>query len=157
MAVTFALIVLAAGLFSNIDVFDLPSVVVPGIEPNEMGEIVVAFLLVLPALVVDHIIARQRAHEANAHETKLMAEQLRVLQVTVRTVQDIVNNNLNQLQLLRFEAEGHVSADTVALFDGALQDTAAQLKALGNMAVFAEKPMAVGLGLDISTNGHRGS
>ena len=148
VTLAFALVVLTIGLFSNINVFELPSVVIPGIEPTEMGEIVIAFLLVIPALFVDHIVARQRAHE---HQ--LLAEQLRVVLVTMRTVQDIVNNNLNQLQLLRFEAEGHVSENTLALFDGALQDTAAQLTALGNMAVFAEKPMESGSGLDILQKG----
>jgi hypothetical protein len=143
-----ALIVLAVGLFSNIDVFELPSVVIPGIEPSEMGEIVTAFLLVIPALVVDHIVARQRAHE---HE--LVAEQLRVVLVTMRTVQDIVNNNLNQMQLLRLEAEGHVSDEILTLFDEAVRNTAAELTELGNMKVFAEKAMAAGSGLDVSPRG----
>ena len=33
--------------------------------------------------------------------------------------------------------------------DAALRDTAAELTALGNMEVFAEKPMASGPGLDV--------
>ena len=143
VTLAFALIVLAIGLFGNIDVFELPSVSIPGIEPGEMGEIVTAMLLVIPAFFVDYIVARQRAHEAH-----LRAEQLRVLQVTMRTVQDIVNNNLNQLQLLRMEAEGHVSEDTLRLFDEALRDTATELTELGNMRAFAEKPMAAGSGLE---------
>ena len=64
---------------------------------------------------------------------------MRVVLVTMRTVQDIVNNNLNQLQLPRFEAEGHVSNDTPTLFDDAFKDTAAQLMALGNIEVFARR------------------
>ena len=65
-----------------------------GIEPNESDAIVIAFLLVIPAFFVDRAVARQREHEA-----QLQAEQLRVLRVTRRTVQDIVNNDLNQRQL----------------------------------------------------------
>jgi hypothetical protein len=68
------------------------------------------------------------------------------------TVQDIVNNNLNQLQVLRLEAEGHVAEKTLRLFDDALQDTAARLSALANLEVFAEKPMAGAYGLDFSTS-----
>jgi hypothetical protein len=60
------------------------------------------------------------------------------------------NNNLNQLQLLRLEAEGHVQDETLTLFDETIRDTAAQLTALGNMEVVVEKPMASGLGLDVS-------
>jgi hypothetical protein len=54
-------------------------------------------------------------------------------------------------QLLRLEAEGHVADETLTLFDKAIQNTASQLTALGNMAVFAEKPMESGPGLDVST------
>jgi hypothetical protein len=70
-------------LFSNIDVFELPRVAIPGIQPSEMGEIVTAFLLVIPAFFVDRAVARQRAHEV-----QLQAEQSQVLRVTMRTVQD---------------------------------------------------------------------
>jgi len=84
-------------------------------------------------------------------EAEMQAEQLRVLRVTMRTVQDIVNNNLNQLQLLRIEADGRVAADTLRLFAVTIRDTAAQLRALGNVEVFAEKTMASGSCLDVST------
>jgi hypothetical protein len=147
VALALALVVLVSGLFWHINVFELPGVDIIGIEETEAGEIGIAFLLVIPASFVDRVVARQRALEA-----QLQAEQLRVLQVTMRTVQGIVNNNLNQLQLLRLEAKGHVSNETLTLFDKALEDTAVQLTALGNMKVFAEKPMATGQGLDISTS-----
>jgi signal transduction protein with GAF and PtsI domain len=88
------------------------------------------------------------------YEAQLQTERLRVVQVTMRTVQDIVNNCLNQLQLLRLHAEGHVPQESVQLFDQAVKDAAARLTALGNMEVFAEKPMEVGSGLDV--HGHRG-
>jgi hypothetical protein len=101
----------------------------------------VPLLLVIPAFFVDRVIARQKK-----------AEQLRVLRVTMLTVQDIVNNNLNQLQVLRFEAEGHVPEETLRLFDDALQDTAMRLSAIANMEVFAEKPTAGTNGLDFSTS-----
>jgi hypothetical protein len=70
--------------------------------------------------------------------------------VTMRTVQDIVNNNLNQLQLLRLEADGHVSDETLRLFDATIVDTAAQLTALGNLELYAEKPMESGPGVDLN-------
>jgi hypothetical protein len=98
--------------------------------------------LIIPAFFVDRVIARQKK-----------AEQLRVLRVTMLTVQDIVNNNLNQLQVLRLEAEGHVPEETLTLFDDALRDTAARLSALANMEIFAEKPMAGAYGLDVSHAG----
>jgi hypothetical protein len=146
-AIVLAFAVLLAAVFWNIDVFELPGVNILGIEQSEAGEIALAFLLIVPAFFADqHIMARQIRHEA-----QLQLEQLRVLRVTTRTVHDIVSNNLNQLQLLRLEAEGHVSTKTVRLFDGTLEDIATQLTALGNMAVFAERPMAMGSAFDVSS------
>ena len=147
VALALALMVLVAASLWKIDVFEMPGLNIVGIEHSEIGQIIIAFLLIIPALFIDRVVSRQRMHEA-----QIRAEQLRVLHVTIRTVQDIVNNNLNQLQLLRFEAEGHVPAETLTLFDATILDTAAQLTALGNMKVFAEKPMAAGSGLDPGTS-----
>ena len=81
-------------------------------------------------------------------EAQLQAERLRVVQVTMRTVHNIVNNCLNQLQLLRLDAEGHVPQESLTLFDEAIHSASAQLKALGDMEEFTEKRMEIGMGLD---------
>ena len=91
----------------------------------------------------------ERERLETEHDAKFRAEQLRVVQVTMRTVHDIVNNCLNQLQLLRFDAEGHVPEESLAFFDAAIEDTAAKLKALGDLETFAEKQMASGVGLSL--------
>ena len=87
-------------------------------------------------------------------EKRLQAGQLRVVHVTMRTVQDIVNNCLNQIQLLRLDAEGLVPEESLVLFDVAIQETSARLKALGDLKVFAEKHMAAGGGIDVSGSSH---
>jgi signal transduction protein with GAF and PtsI domain len=81
-------------------------------------------------------------------EAHLQAERLRVVHVTMRTVHDIVNNCLNQLQILRLHAEGHVPEESLTQFDQAIHSASAQLKALGDMQEFAEKRMEIGTGLD---------
>jgi len=68
----------------------------------------------------------------------------------MQMVRDTVNDNLNQFTRLRLEAEGHVSEDTLTLFDNALRDTAAELTALGSTESFAEKPKASGPGVNVS-------
>jgi signal transduction protein with GAF and PtsI domain len=83
------------------------------------------------------------------HEIQLQAERLRVVQVTMRSVEDIVNNCLNQLQLVRMDAEGHLPEESLELFDRVVQETTSKLRALGAMERFAEKPMAIGMGLDV--------
>ena len=150
VALALALMVLVLALFWDIDVFELPGINIGGIERTEIGEIAMAFLLVIPAFFVDYVVARQRTHEA-----QIQTEKLRVLRVTVRTVQDIVNNSLNQLQLIRLEAEGRVPDETLTLFDETIQNTAAQLRALGTIEVFAEKPMPSGPVLDVSAQSGR--
>jgi K+-sensing histidine kinase KdpD len=83
-------------------------------------------------------------------DNALKAERLRVVHVTMRTVQDVVNNSLNQLQGLRLEAEGHVPAESLAAFDATIQGTFEKLTALGNLRTYAEKRMEIGDGLDDS-------
>ena len=137
--------VLSVASVWDISRFDLPGVEAIGIDRSETDAIVIAFLLIIPAFLADRATTSQRMRE-----TQLLDERLRVLRVTMRTVQDIVNNSLNQLQLLRLEAEGHVSDDTLTLFDRTIQDTALQLTALGNLTIFVEKPMGTGPGVDVN-------
>jgi PAS domain S-box-containing protein len=92
---------------------------------------------------------KMQEHQTQERQAK-RAEQLRVVHVTMRTVQDIVNNCLNQIQLLRLDAEGFVPEESLRLFDEAIQDTTTRLKELGNLQVFAEKQMAIGSGLDVT-------
>ncbi len=82
------------------------------------------------------------------HEAQLQAERLRVVHMTMRTVQDIVNNCLNQLQILRMDAEGLVPDSSLALFDEAIDTAVAKVRALANLQVFAEVPMGIGPGID---------
>jgi hypothetical protein len=143
VALTLAFLVLLAGVFWNIDIFELPGVSIIGIEQSEIGEIAIAFLLVIPAFFVDRVMARQRAHQS-----QLQAEQLRVLRMTMRTVQDIVGNALMSLYLFRAEAEPNVSAQSLDQFDRIIADTAAKLKAISDLEIVVETRMSAGSGID---------
>ncbi len=66
----------------------------------------------------------------------------------MRTVQDIVNNLLNGLQLVHIEAEGQLPADMQALIDNVIQEAAVKLKSLGDLETVEEKEMAIGQGID---------
>jgi hypothetical protein len=80
--------------------------------------------------------------------TNLHTEQLRVLRMTMRTVQDIVSNALMSLYAFREEAEPHVSPRALELFDHIVADTAVRLQTIGNLENVAEKPMVMGMGID---------
>jgi len=154
-AVVFAVIVVLAALIGDINLIEMPISAINRIEQHEVDDVVTAFVLIIVALVIDNIRAARREkrkarRQAEQRKAEQQAEQLRVVHVTMHTVQDIVNNCLNQLQLLRVDAEGLVSEESVRLFDEAIQETSAKLNALGDLEVFAEKGMAVGSGLDVS-------
>lgn len=125
-------------------------------SPPELPRLSMLIFRAAAIAVIAIVFARQAEYERELrhdmqrrHELELRAEQLRVVQVTMRSVEDIVNNTLNQLQLLRLEADGLVPEETVASFDGAIRDASAKLKQLSELHAFAEKQMAIGTGLDV--------
>jgi hypothetical protein len=112
-------------------------------EPYDVDDFVVV-LLMSGGLVVDVMIAsrgRKRALE-------IQEQRLRVFKVTMRTVHDIVNHYLNNLQLFRLESETALPAESIALFDQLLHDTATELQVLGNLDDTPEPLMASGPGID---------
>ena len=143
LAVVLSIIALLAALIGHINLIQWPLDFLDRIEHNEIDDVITSFVLVIVAFIVDQVLAARRAR----HETGLQAERLRIVKVTMRTVQDIVNNCLNGLQLVRFEAEGHVVQESLTLFDEAIQQTSAKLQRLGDLEAYAENQMAAGSGL----------
>jgi hypothetical protein len=141
---TAAVAVILAAMIWNIDLIEVPFGLLNRIEKNEFDEILVSIVLVIVAFVVDQIVISRRAE----HESGLDKERLRVVQVTMRTVQDVVNNCLNQMQLLRMDAEDLVSPKSLTIFDSAIQETSVKLRALGDLKAYAEKHLEIGIGLD---------
>lgn len=84
------------------------------------------------------------------HALEVQEERLKVLQATMRTVHDIVNNFLLSLQLFQLKAEQKNALDpeSLALMDSITQDTAAKLKKLSDLNSTPEKEMGSGIGID---------
>ena len=97
--------------------------------------------------VLRDITARKRAID------EIQLQRLRVFKATIRTVQDIVNNLLSNLQLVHFEAENQLPPEMLALVDRIVEEAAAKLKALGDLETVKEKEMAMGLGIDYPGSG----
>jgi hypothetical protein len=144
-ALTVAAAVLAAALVGHINLVELPAGLIARIDQYEIDDIVAVLPLIGVAFLFDQILYTRRVNNL----TRLEREQLRVVQVTMRTVQDIVNNGLNQLQLLRFDAEGHVPPESLALFDDAIRETVKSLTALGDLEAYAEQSMVTGAALNV--------
>ncbi len=79
---------------------------------------------------------------------EIQLQRLRVFKATMRTVQDIVNNLLNGLQLVHLEAAGHVPAEVLTVVERAIQEAAVKLTTLSELETVTEKEMALGLGID---------
>jgi PAS domain S-box-containing protein len=104
--------------------------------------------------VARDITGRKRAEaELNRLNDEIQLQRLRVFKATITTVQDIVNNLLNSFQLVRFEAEGQLPAEMLALVDRMVQEAAEKLKTLGDLETVKEKEMAIGLGIEYPGSG----
>lgn len=112
-----------------------------GYEPDEY---VLPGLLILVGLAIDLMTARQRT----LHSITVQAQRLRTLQVTMRTVQDIVNNSLNEIQLVRLAAEGKLDPAHLALMDRVVADTTDKLGQLGALEDTPERMSAAGWMID---------
>jgi hypothetical protein len=138
-------------LVHEIDVLYTLSAVVQvleDLEPYEVDDLVIVLLLMSGGLLVDAMIASRRRKRA----LEIQEQRLRVFKATMRTVHDIVNNYLNNLQLFRLESETLLPAESWALFDQLLHDTATKLQVLGDLDDTPERLMASGPGIDY-TNG----
>jgi two-component system, sensor histidine kinase and response regulator len=95
------------------------------------------------------ITSRKKAEaELKRLNDDIQHQRMRVFKATMRTVQQIVNNLLNTLQLVHLEAEGKLPPELLTLVNGMIQEAAAKLKALGDLETLTEKQMAIGLGID---------
>jgi hypothetical protein len=141
VAVVLAILVLAAALTMDINVFDLNLRLLERLEQSEIDEVLTACVLVFVAFGADQIVVAR----GRKREERLQTERIRIVHVTMRTVQD---NCLTELQLLRLEADGAVSAEALSVFDKSILVTSAKLRALAELKTFAEKQMAIGPGLE---------
>jgi hypothetical protein len=66
----------------------------------------------------------------------------------MRTVQEIVNDLLNGLQLVHAEAESKLPPGMLTLVDRVIQDASRKLKTLGDLQTVKEKEMVMGPGID---------
>jgi PAS domain S-box-containing protein len=82
------------------------------------------------------------------HNEEVEAQRLRIFRATMTTVHDIVNNFLGSMQLIRLDAEGRLSEETLTLFDRLIHETATELRVLGDLEVVREKPMVIGTGIE---------
>jgi PAS domain S-box-containing protein len=99
--------------------------------------------------VLRDITSRKKVEtELKRLNAEIQLQRLRVFRATMRTVQDIVNNLLNGLQVVHLEGEGHLPAEILEMVDRTIQEAAVKLKTLGELETVTEKQMAAGPVID---------
>ena len=139
--------IIVYGFLSDKDVFEYLHGVLEYLEHLEIDEFLIAGMSISAGLLLDLLLNKRQKD----HYIELQEERLRVLRATMMTVQDIVNNFLNNLALFRLEAEDKsaLSESSLQAMDSLIQETSAKLNALGELRGTPEKPMAGGLvGID---------
>ncbi len=147
--VTFFATVLAAILvllsfFAHFDLFALMLEVFAWVKRDEIDKLAVPVAVILAGLFIDRTIVRPREER----EAEIQAQRLRVLKATMRSVHHIVNNFLNSLQLFRLDAEETLPQESLDLLDELVQETAAELRTLGDLEATPEKPTPIGVCID---------
>ena len=95
------------------------------------------------------ITSRKKAEAELARlNEEIQLQRLQVFKATMRTVQDILNNFLNSLQLVHLQAESELPPEMLALVDRLIQEAAVKLKALGDLETIKEKEMGLGQSID---------
>ena len=74
VALVIAITVFLTAIVWHINIFHMPDIHILGIEADEVGEIGLAFLLVIPAFLLDRAVARQRRHEAQVQLERQLAD-----------------------------------------------------------------------------------
>ncbi len=95
-----------------------------------------------------------------AKELEVQEERLKVLKATMRTVQDIVGNFLNNLQLFHMEAEetNALQPESLDLLSSLIQDTSTRLQKLGDLETVNEKQLpGESIGIDYGESTDDGS
>ena len=106
----------------------------------------IGFMRWLPKLIEHEELIRNKL--------KIQEERLRVYSATMRTVHDIVNNFLNNLQVFQLEAEktNALDPESLELMDSIIQQTATKLKNMGKLDSTDVKQMFDGTGINYNVN-----
>ena len=122
-------------------------------------------ILVIWVTAVLTLVQRNKAYELHQErlkniqsirEVEMREEKLKVLKATMRTVQDITGNFLNNLHCFKFEIETNktLSPESVKRLDALILDTSLRIDKLGNLDEIREKRMAGDMmGIDYEHSG----
>ena len=127
----------------HIDVFGKITTFLRYLTRHKLDAIGLCFFLIILGIMVDLV----RLKRAEVHHLEIQRQRLRVMKATMRTVQDIVNNSLTHLLLIKTQIEQKNALDPKSLghIDSIIYETSAKLKKLGDLETTPEKEYGGGI------------
>jgi hypothetical protein len=132
--------------FCNFDIIQFERWFAAATLPHWIDDGVVAVAFV----IIGNSIDRRREKRQRELELLIQANRLSVLKATMRTVQDIMNNFINSMQLVQLEAGDALSPEASALLERITHEATTKLRDLGNLDSVPETEMAVGTGIGLT-------
>lgn len=102
----------------------------------------VLFSALMASLIYGYLCQKEQQRQ-EAEENRLSA-----FRATMRTVQSIFGDFLNNIQFLRSTSEQISPEESSELFDHLIVNARRHLRALSELEEIKEKPMAIGMGID---------
>ena len=129
--------------FINIDLFEYLVAALVKIEALKAEELFLGMVFILTGFLIDMVLFWRR----NIFKRKMNEEKLSTLRSTMTTVQDVVNNFLNNLLYFRFEAEksAALNEETPKVFDDLVSDTAIKLQEIDALEKILKKDFGAGI------------
>jgi hypothetical protein len=136
-----ALALILTACLTNVDLVKVNLSLLDGIENREVDDILSGVALIMAGIALDGWYRRKR------HKAEVEAQKLRTLRATMRTVQDIVNNFLNNLMVFEMAASSEMPDGSRDRLEDLIQETSQKLKALGDLQSVQERVLAIGIGI----------
>ena len=135
-------------LIAALTKIDLVKLNLKFLERHELDDMLVGVTFILVGLAIDRVLSRQSRRKRRQDEIE--AQKLRTLKATMRTVQDIVNNFLNNLMLFEIPTKADMPHGSMDTMEELIQHTSQQLRALGDVESVVEQSLAIGVGIEYS-------
>lgn len=133
----------ALGPMAQASLFESSIQALSRIEMFKTDEILLLAIVLLMGVSIDQTRNYMRQRRKRAADK----DRIQAVRCTMATVHDVVNNALNNLVLIRLEAEKSqaLCPDTLISFDNLIGDTAAKLRQIDELETIAERTLGAGM------------
>jgi len=129
--------------FADYQVFDGVIALLSKLEMVKTHEIILLSLVIVLGVAID----QTRNAVRYRSQRRLDGARLQVVKTTMATVQDIVNNALNNLIFIHIEAEKSqaLSEETLHTFENLISETAEKLRDIDKLEAISERSLGGGI------------